>query len=811
MEDIKHNAIKKIKHDGQISIATGKSRKETSWKNKTVSWSYLVEKLSSTTRTPETQAEYKKMAKADRDEIKDIGGFVGGSLKSGRRKAENVANRSLITLDLDMVKVKASEIWDGIVMVDDYAILIYSTRTHTPEHPRLRIVIPLSRPVLPDEYQAIARWLAKEIGIDQFDDTTYEPHRLMYWPSTCADGEFIFKFQDGPWLDPDKVLANYPDWKDVSYWPESSRQSARITGLIKKQEDPLTKKGIIGAFCRTYGIQEAIDKFLPDVYTPTGREDRYSYAEGTSTGGVVIYEDKFSYSHHGTDPASGHLCNAFDLVRIHRFGSRDEDAKQDTPANKLPSFLEMSELASSDDTIKELISRERMDEVIRDFDLKANTDAEIDVSWAKNLKYNKKGKVLSTIENVLTILENDYFLKGKLMYNEFSNRASVIEKLPWSNEINRDWKDEDDAGLRYYIEKAYDITTANKILDALVICFRNHIYHPVREYLNSLRWDGIKRVDALLIDYLGAEDNSYTRTVMRKHMAAAVARVMRPGIKYDYMIVLSGPQGIGKSTFVRILGGEWYNDSLTTVSGKEAYEQLQGSWLLEMGEMTATKKADIEAVKMFLSKNEDIYRVAYGKRVSRFPRQCVFFGSSNDKDFLRDKTGNRRFWPVDVGVNEFKNSVFEKLEQERNQIWAEAADIYKKGEKLFLEGKEMAEAIRQQEEHSEESSKTGLILEYLDTLLLENWYKLDMYERRNFINGGEFGDAMGGAMLRNRVCVIEIWCELFNGDPKQLSPVQSREINDILRSLKGWERSSSSLNFGATYGKQRAFLRKQSL
>jgi len=807
MEEIKKKPILRIKYDGEIAFAIGKSRKETNWKNRTFLWSQLVEKLSNTIRTPETVTEYKKMPKSTRDEIKDVGGFVGGALKNGRRKAENVANRSLLTLDMDNINTTAADIWDSITMLNDYAVVMYSTHSHTPENPRLRLVIPLSRPVLGDEYQAIARMVASDIGIDMFDDTTYEHHRLMYWPSTPADGEYVFEFQDGPWLDPDEVLARYPDWTDVSYWPESSRQAIRINSLIKKQEDPLTKKGIIGAFCRTYTIQEVIEKFIPDIYIPTSKPNRYTYAEGSTTGGVVIYDDKFSYSHHATDPASCILCNAFDLIRIHKFGAMDEEAKPDTPANRLPSFLATSEFAAADTQVKALLNKERMNEVIKDFDLEP--EDEIDTCWTSELKYDNKGQLNSTIENVLIILENDYFLKGRMGYNEFANRAMVLDKLPWSEQINRDWKDEDDSGLRYYIEKAYSITAVNKILDALALCFRNNSFHPVRDYLNSLTWDGVERVETMLVDYLGAEDCLYTREVTRKHMAAAVARVMEPGIKYDYMLTLSGPQGIGKSSLIRILGGDWYNDSLTTVAGKEAYEQLQGSWLIELGELMATKKADIETLKQFLSKNEDIYRVAYGRRTSRYPRQCVFWGTSNDKEFLRDKTGNRRFWPVDCGIQKPTKDIFKDLVKERDLIWAEAVELYKAGEKLYLEGPVLEEAIKQQEAHSEESAKTGLILEYLDKPLPNNWYELDMYERRRFINGDEFSDNMEATMRRDKICVLEIWCELLNGDPKQLTPLQSREINDILRSLPGWERSKNPLRFGKAYGKQRAYVRQQ--
>jgi len=797
-----------IKYDGSIAIATGKSKKETHWKNKNILWSELVDKLSNTTRTPETYAEYKKMAKTDKDRIKDVGGFVGGSLKNGRRKAENVANRTLLTLDLDYVQ---GDIWSSIELLYDFSVAMYSTHTHAPDNQRLRLVVPLSRPVLPDEYQAIGRMVAEDLGIDQFDDTTYEPSRLMYWPSTSSDGEYIFKVQDSKWLNPEDVLDRYIDWKDISYWPESSRARAKINKALKKQEDPLEKRGIIGAFCRTYSITEAIGEFLSDVYVPGADETRYTYAEGSTTGGIVVYDDKFSYSHHGTDPASNTLCNAFDLVRINKFGELDENAKEDTPVNRLPSFTKMSEFASSDKKVLVTIGQEKMAAVQEDFEPVAEESSKVDeTKWLSELEYTEQGKLRSTINNFSLIIENEPFLKDKIAYNEFSNRAVVVDHLPWRAKDNlSDWCDTDDSGLREFIEKYYSISSTAKCADALALSFERHKFHPIKEYLNSLLWDGEERVNTLFIDYLGAEDNNYVRIVARKILVAAVARVFNPGCKFDNMPVLSGPQGIGKSTIIKKLGQEWYSDSLTTVNGKEAYEQLQGVWILEMGEMMATKKADIEATKHFLSKTEDIYRVAYGRRTSRFPRQCIFIGTTNDREFLRDKTGNRRFWPIDVGINKRTKSVFDDLtEYEINQIWAEALQLYKDGEKLYLTGDEEKEAQRQQDEHSEESAKSGLIEEYLNKLLPEDWYELSIPEKRNFIQGTEFGEAKEGTLRRDKTCVMEIWVELFNGDPKQLTPMLSREINDILAGIKGWEKYNSKLRFGKVYGVQRAFIRK---
>ena len=811
MEPTKENKpLSKIKYDGSISLATGKSKKETHWKNKNMLYSALIEKLSNTTRTPETYGDFKKMPKTDRDRIKDVGGFVGGSLKNGRRKAENVANRTVLSLDLDYV---SGDIWSSIEVLWDFSVTMYSTHTHAPDNQRLRLIIPLSRPVLPDEYQAVSRMIADDLGIDQFDDTTYEPSRLMYWPSTSSDGEYVFKVQDLAWLNPDEVLARYTfGWQDISYWPESSRTRAKLLSSIKRQEDPLEKKGVIGAFCRTFSISEAIGEFLSDVYTAGADDTRYTFVDGSTTGGVVVYEDKFSFSHHGTDPTSGILCNAFDLVRINKFGHLDDEASEDTPANRLPSFTRMNEFASGNDKVMLTLGTERMEKAQEDFDT-VISDEKISTEWLKEMKYTERGMVRCTISNFLLIVENEPLLKGKIAYNEFSNRAVVIDKLPWRNKDNKsDWTDIDDSGLREFIEKYYSISSTTKCADALALAFENHSYHPIKDYLNSLTWDGVKRINTLFIDYLGAEDNLYVRTVTRKIIVAAVARVFVPGIKFDNMPVLSGPQGIGKSTLIKKLGKEWYSDSLTTVQGKEAYEQLQGVWMIEMGEMMATKKADIEATKHFLSKTEDIYRVAYGRRTSRFPRQCIFIGTTNDNEFLRDRTGNRRFWPIDVGVCSHSKNVWEHMNKDEvNQIWAEAVELWKNKEPLHLSKDEEKEATMQQDSHSEESAKSGLIEEYLNKPLPENWYDLGITEKRNYIQGSDFGDVPEGNMLREKTCVMEIWVELFNGDPKQLAPMQSREINDILGGLYGWEKYKSKLRFGKIYGVQRAFIREESV
>ena len=794
--------IQKSNNSRKINIAIGSSRFTKKWRNIEISYQALVEKLQTTTKTRETFAEYKRMTKAQRDQIKDVGGFVGGALKDGRRKAENIANRTLLTLDMDNVDMSVNDLWDSITMLHDFEILMYSTHSHEPKAPRLRLIIPLDRPVFPDEYQAIARKIAEEIGIDMFDDTTYEPSRLMYWPSTSADGEYIFKRQEGPWLDPDSVLDKYLDWRDVSFWPVSSRQDLRINNQIKKQEDPLTKKGIIGAFCRTYTISEAIDKFLSDVYIPTKVKGRYTYAEGSTVGGLVVYEDKFAYSHHATDPISGKLCNAFDLVRIHKFGIRDEDAKENTPTNRLPSFTAMSELASNDENVKLTLGKERLNEAMEDFDF---DEEEIDTEWFSKLKLDNKGRVISSIENALTILENDPVLKGKIGFNEFANRAVILGKLPWPCKIGDDWSDADDAGLRNYMESVYGITHANKIDDALKITFQKNTFHPVREYLESLSWDGQKRVETLLIDYLGAEDTEYVRLVTRKWMCGAVARIFKPGIKFDYMLVLTGEQGIQKSTFFRILAKDWFTDSLQDVEGNQAIEKLMGSWIIEFGELQAFSRSESNAIKRFITSQEDRTRLAYDRRTSYLKRQCVFAGTTNKSEFLKDETGNRRFWPVAVKKEGRTKSVFEDLPKERDQIWAEAVVLWRdEKEPLYLTEEEEKLAEVHQEAHREINEKEGMILKYLDTLLPEDWDEMDLYQRRNFLEGS---DVLEGTIKRDKVCVLEIWCECFGKNRADLKKSDSLEINGILSRLDGWSNADKTLEYLPIYGRQRVYKR----
>lgn len=786
------------------TITTGRSRLETEWKRREITWPQLCAMLTKTRRTGESAAEYKAMTKTQKGKVKDCGGFVGGTLAGSRRKASDVTGRSLVTLDIDYGTSNTPEIIAD--MLSGTAWCLYTTHSHTPKDPRFRLVVPLSREVTAEEYSPIARRIADDIGIALFDQSTYEPSRLMYWPSAPRDAEFIGITGEGDPADADAILDTYTDWRNVAEWPVHETHAPTARGT--RQEDPTTKTGIIGAFCRCYGIAEAIETFLPGVYTPTAQEDRWTFAEGSTHGGMVTYDNLWAFSHHGTDPAGGKLCNAFDLVRLHLYGELDSETDPETtPVNKLPSFVEMGRLARDDKKVKGQRAKERMKELSDDF---ADVPDAESASWMEDLQMDEKcRRFLPSPYNFGLIVRNDPRLKDRVRRDAFRGRDLICADLPWrrGTEDDQYWNNSDDNGLIDYVSKVYQLTGKQALLDANDLAMSQRSFHPVREWLESLEWDGVERLDTLLTDYLGAEDNALTRAMTRKHFTAAVARIMRPGCKYDYILTLIGPQGIGKSTLVKTMGGDWFDDSLTSIEGKDGMEQIRGKWLIEFGELTNYKKSTSEAYKAFISKQDDSYRPAYGRKVEVYPRQCVFFATTNEPAFLKGDTGNRRFWTVECGKDVICKDVWEQLPQEREQIWAEAVQRYREGERLYLPRELEREAQRRQEDHNEVAAdeRAGIIEAFIRREVPENWDELTVKQRRDYFQYGNNGEVTSLMETRKRATItaVEVLAECFGQPIDERTRYRTKEINQILRSF-GWLRPVG-LKRNGIYGVQRTY------
>lgn len=804
-----------IKDDRKLAIATATSRHANKWKNKELYWSEFLDKLAHPTVTQETYREYLSLSKTQQGEIKDVGGFVGGTLAGGRRRAGSVNWRSVVTLDIDNGK---GDIWSTVELaLEDVTCAMYSTHKHSNAAPRVRLIIPLSRNIAAEEYEPVARRIASDIGINMMDKTTYQPERLMFWASVSKDGDYLFEHQEGDFIDPDAVLATYKDWRDTYEWPTADDEHAQVAKLGKKQGDPLTKNGFIGAFNRAYTIPEAIEAFLPDDYSHY-KDDRYTYVDGSTAGGLILYQDDlFAYSHHGTSPTSGMLTNAFDFVRLHLFGEEDLDTDPKVPYNRVPSYKSMIEMLQKDSrTNGEMLQLKDLPFEVYEGEEKPAQEVAVQTieevkAWTSLIKKDLRGVNLSTGANARLVLDNDPNLKGKIKFDEFQKRFVVKGKLPWPR-VGQEWTDSDDGSLCTYLEEFYEITGDKKVINALNEVALKNRFHPIREYFDTLKWDGKKRAEAIFIEYFGAEDSAYTRAVTRIHLTAAVSRIMTPGIKYDTALVIVGSQGAGKSLLIDKLGKGWTNDSLMAVDNKDALEGLQGSWLIELAEMSATRRAENEAIKHFLSKREDKFRASYGRRTETHPRQCVFFGTSNNPEFLKDNTGNRRFYPIMTDVkNRTKVPWIDFTNEEVDQIWAEVLEWYEAGESIYLADELQAEAIRIQELFKEESPTAAMIKEFLDTPLPTDWTERDVVSRRNWLAGTSFENEDEEIDLepRKKVCAAEIWVECFGKDMANLDRLHSREINDVLNSLPEWSRSTKTMRFGPKYGAQKGFVREE--
>ena len=387
-------------------------------------------------------------------------------------------------------------------------------------------------------------------------------------------------------------------------------------------------------------------------------------------------------------------------------------------------------------------------------------------------------KVLQTVKNFEIALENDRRFTGKIRFDEFSQQTFLIGDMPWESRNNyRAWSSFDDSALFSILQSDYGLNSRNDYFDALKNVSMRNKFHPVRDMLDSLKWNGEERLCRLIVDYLGAEDTEYTHQATRLWMLGGVARIYQPGCKFDYILILMGPQGIGKSTFLLFLALNdiWFNDSLDSLDSDKAAQSLMGSWIIELAELKSLARTagGVDSVKRFLTSTQDKYRIPYEKRADVFPRQCIFAGTTNRSDFLQDETGNRRFLIVPVGITKPKKNLFSPDAMEDiKSAWAEAVHIWKtENPKLILPDSCRKRAEELQAESMADDGKIGIITEYLEN--------------------------------KQKTCAVEIWNKALNevGRPQKW---QASEINTIVSGLPNWIRMSSPTKFGE-YGSQRGF------
>ena len=403
-----------------------------------------------------------------------------------------------------------------------------------------------------------------------------------------------------------------------------------------------------------------------------------------------------------------------------------------------------------------------------------------------DLEKSDKGGVKQTIENCMTVFYRDPLLKGAIRKNELTCRLDLKMKTGWKRSISSSLTEVDEYQIQRYMESNYGLRSENNINKAIHIIASENGYHPIKQYLESLEWDGEERIKHAMTRYLGVDEDEYSEALMKLLLTAAIKRIYEPGCKYDIMVCAVGGQGAGKSTFFRFLAinDDWFSDDLQKIDDEQVYRKMQGHWFIEMSEMLGTVNAkSIEEIKSFLSRTKETYKVPYEKYPEDRPRQCVFVGTSNDLQFLPfDMTGNRRFAPILAYPERVEKHILEDEAEARAyfvQVWAEAMELYRADEKHDLKlPKEMEDYLKEmQKEFMPENTNIGMIQAWLDEC------------------GEEY------------VCTMMIFEEVYARDGDQIKSWQVKEINEIMNnSIVGWEKYKQ--HRFRKYGQQNSWKRK---
>lgn len=759
----------------QYSVGTGNNLGKATAKQ--TSWLKFTRMFETPVRTRERLKAYLAMPNEEQQRLKGAAGWVHRTAFEGKsRNAADGKPSYIFSLDFDYALPEWVENLLAGNICPGFEYIIHTSRRHTEEKPRIRIWGLFDRPVTREEYGPITRIIAQRFfdeDMAMVDKVSFRKAQMMFLPTCSADSQFIYERNRGVPFPVDDIFDHFTetvgDWRDMTLLPKVDGEELREHA--EKAEVPTEKVGPVGDFCRAYSITEAMDKWIPGTYEESDHDSekpRYSYLGGTTANGAVLEDDDtFLYSHHGSDPCADMLVNAFDMVRIHKFGDLDANVEKDTPMGKRPSYEAMIELIKDDPLYKrqQVESKYDMlammddvmgDDYIQDDDYEAPEQEEIDADIADlvggtpsnesdfdddiaelvgkpkkakpapsrplaadapspnrnkkrqpprdwfpdELEIDKQGNIIQNLPNAQTIIHNDVRLFDAIAYDDFMCRIVLLRdiqsKMPTvpplvcHDKVRGDiWQDSMDMTIRAILagpngagKRGYgmDKMAERDLATAIHLTALRNRFHPIKELLthaaDEVGWDGVSRVDTLFVDHLGVENTIYHRQAARMVMVASVARIFEPGCKFDYAPVLQGEQGIRKSSFIETLYGSEFFGELTCNlrNTQQIAETIGGVWGMELPELSAMYKSDHNDAKQFLSAKVDKVRMAYDRRVSVFQRQAVFWGTTNDKKYLKDPTGNRRWWPIIIGLSQIDTDA---LREVRIQLWAEAVTIYR--------------------------------------------------------------------------------------------------------------------------------------
>lgn len=536
-------------------------------------------------------------------------------------------------------------------------------------------------------------------------------------------------------------------------------------------------------FCRAYSCRAAIEKFLADLFLLDKTTGLYA---ATYNPEVTLETDEVQQIVWISGVNAP--CNAFEIVRIFRFGDLDKSVKEETATKRRPSYKAMLQLCTEDTAVKLT--------VIKDKNKSVNVNSE---EWEAALSLNDKNQIERTGQNIKLILLNDPQLK-KVRFDRFT-KQDITDCSDFCNERDNRIDDESIGKIAIYIENVYGLQLSQpRILEMLKTTSKERGFNPVHEFIQSATWDNVERIDTVVIRYLGADDTLLTRMQTRKWMVGAVTRAFSPGCKFDHILTFTGPQGVGKSTFLNIIAGNWFSDSFSFAhDDKSKIEDITGAWIVEISELNGMKRAhDAEAAKAFLSRVRDDVRPAYARKSESIPRSNVFAATTNETEFLQSCNGNRRWWIIPIkGTGEVREWI-DKLKAEVPQLWAEAYHYYTAGETLFLPAELESEANRRQAEYTTAAGDELLeeIEAFLNRLVPKAYFSWPLGKRAQWqkwaVDPSSFIDDEYRQIGTEPLTIVSpkmIKCEMPNDAIRTSFRYSSQYINSLMEHIHGWVRS----------------------
>lgn len=704
-------------------------------------------------------------ASADKEFIKERQvNFIAGTLterasKGSRyiRSDANLMNRTLIALDFDKINVDAETFKKAVHdALHPFSYYLYPTKRNTPENPRYRLILKPDKPFTRWEHKPLIRELETLIGIKTGDDANETWSQMNGLPVAIGISEAEFR---------QTTVENHGKPYPITVTPEIEPEKPQR--IMDANAEPIPKEKLY-AVMENYVSKESNRGYLTDYMKFIS--PLMVIVKSVQIGEIDIQDAETFITMLGCGDGEWAEDN---IKKLH------ENLKTNvrTEQTFMEKFDYYGEVRNLDSTLTEYAQETGL------------------ADWKENLIRNKREpfNVIRNIKNLELMILHDENLKDILMYNEFSQVVEKSKMFPWEQSYNQQLTDDDLGEMKIYLSKKYGVEYGKEnLLDVTLSVAKRSSFHPIKSMIERTPWDGVKRAETMFIDYLGTDDNEYMRLVAKKWLVGAISRIYTPGIRFEIVPVVTGKQGAGKSTLASKLGGEFFSDDLKDMKSKDSKEFLLGSWIIELGELSAMRKSETEEIKSFISTRKDRYRPSYGRITNNYPRTCVFIATSNDNHYLKDMTGARRFFPVPVDAHERKKDVFTMDAETVQQIWAEAFTFYNAGETCYFSKEEeatLAEPYR--DDATEEDMMKTDVLEYLNILIPDNWNSFRLSEKRNYIQSvmENIPVANYGTNERERITVKEILSELLQLDPTKYNHnnTDAKKVNTIMNNLPEWE------------------------